>query len=480
MKRYLLTLLVCILLLPALTYAQTEKAKYIFFFIGDGMGMGHVNTAETYNRDVLGATEPMLMIRFPYAGQVRTYSANSPITDSAAAATALATGEKTNNYMIAVGPDSTLYQSIANDLRQAGYRIGIASSVAGDDATPACFYALAYNRSDKYVIAPQAAKSHFSFLGAPVWKGMYDKDGKLNGWQNLMQACMYTIYHDPDSLISLPIDQVPYKSLLLAANPQGHQIGYTIDSIPTALTLPQMTRAALHQLEGSLSRDSLPQGFFLMVEAGNIDWAAHANDGGTVIKEILNFQQAIDVAYQFYLQYPEETLIVVTADHDTGGMTLGCRENRHPDLSLVDWQRISKDRFSDYCKARHAEGNAFTWPQMRKFLAEKLGFFSAVTITPEEETALQESFKKIFIENKGVDEKTLYNDFNRYAVEVYNLLNIKMGIGWTTPNHTGNPVPVYAIGAGAEAFGRNINNTEIPKLILKAACVKHVKIPVFK
>ena len=153
-------------------------------------------------------------------------------------------------------------------------------------------------------------------------------------------------------------------------------------------------------------------------------------------------------------------------------MALGRRENREPDLSLADYQRISKDRFSDYCKARYKEGAKFTWPMMRTFLAENLGFFGKVEVTAEQEARLKDDFEKIFHQGQGRDEKTLYNDFNQFAVQVYDLLNVKLGIGWTTTNHTGNPVPVYAVGVGAENFGHNIDNTEIPMLILKAAGVK--------
>lgn len=470
MRRHLVLVTLC-LLLPAMMSA-VGKAKYIFYFIGDGMGMGHVHAAEAYNRMVLGNSDPLLMLTFPYGGQVRTHSANHPITDSAAAGTALATGEKTNNYMVAVTPDSMPITSIAYSLRSAGYRVGIASSVFGDDATPGAFYANAHNRKDRREIVSQIARSHFTFFGFPMFKGTVDKDGNPDRkWYDLMAQTMFTITHNADSLASAPIP--PYKAILLAEKPYGAQLGYTIDSLPDAMTLQQITSVGLHQLYSRT--DSLNPGFFFMIEGGNIDWAAHANDGGAAIKEVVNFQKAIDVAYQFYLQHPDETLIVITADHDTGGMALGRADNRNPDLRLADFQRISKDRFSDYCKARYAEGSAFTWPMMREFLHENLGFFGQVSISEKEEKELKEGFKKVFSKRKGRDQKTLYNDFNEYAVQVFNIFNKKLGIGWISNNHTGNPVPVYAIGAGAEEFGRNMDNTEIPMLILKAADVEKAR-----
>jgi alkaline phosphatase len=450
-------------LLSVITLFAGAQAKYIFYFIGDGMGMGHVNATETYNRDILQSQDPLLMLTFPVASQVRTFSASHPITDSAAAGTALSTGSKTVNYRIGMSPDSLNLYSISTDFLNHGYAIGIASTVAGDDATPGAFYAHALDRKMKYTLAPYAATSGASFLAAPVWRGMFDKDGKLNDWRDSMKKAGYTLLDGYSEFTSLK--KMPNKSLLLSTNPQGDQVGFTIDSIAGALTLAQITEAGIKQLTAADKGD----GFFFMVEAGNIDWAAHANDGGAVIKEILNFQQAISKAYDFYLAHPDETLIVITADHDTGGMALGRKENRNPNLALIDYQHISKDRFSDYCKALLAEGKTMTWEEMKDFLSQNLGFFGVVKVSPQQEAELHEAFNAAFINRNTEDEKGLYNSFNHFAVKTYDILNQALGIGWTTTNHTGNFVPLYAVGCGASLFTHNLNNTEIPMLILKAA-----------
>lgn len=108
----------------------SAQAKYVFFFIGDGMGMGHVNAAEYYNRLVLGNDQPLLMMQFPVASYALTYSASSKITDSAAAGTALSTGNKTKNGMIAMNPDTMEVVSIARKLKDEGWGVGILSSNA--------------------------------------------------------------------------------------------------------------------------------------------------------------------------------------------------------------------------------------------------------------------------------------------------------------------------------------------------------------
>lgn len=466
-KLYKKLCVVTLLILSICTAVSANaKAKYIFYFIGDGMGMGHVNTTQTYVRDVLHGS-PLLMTTFPVASQVMTFSANSPITDSAAGGTALSTGFKTKNNMVGMNPDTVPIYSISRDFLNAGFAVGVASSVYGDDATPSAFYAHSAKRGDRYVVARQALGSGISFLGAPVFKGMTDDKGKPTSWISDMQADGYSIAEGYEAYTRLGADAT--KVLMLAENPQGMQVGYTIDSIPGAMTVQELTQACLDRMQ-KVRGDN---GFFMMVEDGNIDWGAHANDGGTVIKEVLNFQNAIDIAYRFYLEHPEETLIVITADHDTGGMALGRKDNpKSPRLSLADYQKISKDRFSDMWRERLAKGENVTWEEMKAFLNENLGFWGVTDITEEEEAALKKDFNATFISRDGKDEKTLYNDFSSFSVRVYDIFNRKLGIGFTSPSHTANFVPLYALGEGSALFTGCLDNTEVPALILKAAGLK--------
>lgn len=121
--------------------AWAQAPKYIFLYIGDGMGMGPVNTAQTYNRTILRADKPLTMMQMPVVGWCTTYSASADITDSAAAGTALSTGYKTKNGMLGQNPDSVAVESMALKLKRMGYGVGIATTVAADDATPGAFYA---------------------------------------------------------------------------------------------------------------------------------------------------------------------------------------------------------------------------------------------------------------------------------------------------------------------------------------------------
>lgn len=439
-------------------------ARYIFYFIGDGMGLGHVNATEIYNRDVLKNHQPILMMSFPVASQARSYSASSPITDSAAAGTALASGHKTCNYMVGVTPDTVPVNSIAVDFMDAGYAVGVGTTVQADDATPAAWYAHAANRSMKETIAPQAAESGLTFLAGGGFKLGGKDSGEFSKFLSTMKKAGYETVEGNKAFNDLKLKgKFPRKVMLYSDNPTWGQVGYTIDSIPGAMTCADITEACLHTLK-SIN----PSRFMMMIEGGNIDWAAHANDGGGVIKEILNFQDAINVAYQFYLRHPEETLIVVTADHDTGGMAYG-RQGKNFNIGYADAQKISKDRFGELTRDWGVNTSNPSWEEMEKMLREKLGFWDIVPLTDEETSELKKLFDDTFISKKSKDEKTLYQTFNAFTAKAFDILNSHMGIGWTTTSHAGNFVPVYAIGANAELFTGSLNNTDIPLLIKRAA-----------
>ncbi|MDE6333252.1 MAG: alkaline phosphatase, partial [Muribaculaceae bacterium] len=128
-------------LCAAISATADETPRYIFYFIGDGMGLNPVMTAQAYNRDVLKNDKPLHMLQFPVASWAMTYSANAPITDSAAAGTALSTGTKTKNGMVGMNPDSVSVTSVARKLKDLGWGVGVVTSVAADDATPSAFYA---------------------------------------------------------------------------------------------------------------------------------------------------------------------------------------------------------------------------------------------------------------------------------------------------------------------------------------------------
>lgn len=462
MSRFRNLILGTSVILGAASMAASETPRYIFYFIGDGMGMGHVLAAQTYNRLILGNSDPLLMMKFPVSGVITTYS-TSPVTDSAAAGTALATGSKTKNGMLGMNADTVAVTSVAARLFEKGYGVGLVTSVPPDDATPGAFYAHVPNRRQFYDITIDAAKSGYQFLAGSCLRGTTGQDGKPNDLLEILKQYNVTYAQGETAAREAVTERV------LMVNPdsiEDIQIGYTIDSIPGALNLPAMTQTCLdHLLKWT------PSSFFMMVEGGNIDYAGHANDGGAAIKEVINFNQALKIAYDFYNRHPDETLIVVTADHDTGGLAIGTNftgYNMQP--QYIDSQKISKDRFNEECKAILRSKRIFTWDDMKELLSRQLGFWTSVPVTQQQTEMLEEKFRRTFELQNSEDQHTLYQNFNEFSTAVFKVFNDICGIGWVSYNHTGNYVPVYAVGIGAQEFDGIHDNTDIPSLIRKIAC----------
>ncbi len=446
--------------------ALAAPPKYIFYFIGDGMGMGHTMATETYNRTVLGNDDKILMMQFPVSSFAMTYSYQNPITDSAAAGTALSTGHKTSNGMLGMNPDTVAVVSIARELKDNGYGVAIASSVTINDATPAAFYAHQPKRSMFYEIGKDMAASNYDFFAGPGIKGTEDSNGNPTDLLDILTKNGYTIVRGVENM-----PQAKDKKKIILFDKEGRSvssIGFTIDSVPDALTLPEITRQSIAHM-----KKVSPDAFFMMIEGGNIDYAGHANDGGTAIKEILKFNEALREAYNFYLQHPEETLIVVTADHDTGGMTTGVEKGpKKVNFKNIDYQKVSKDAFSNMCKEMIKTGKEVEWSWMKKYLMDNFGLYTYIPVSKEQNEDLIEEFEKTFKYHASKDKQTLYNSFNEFVEEIFEILDHTTGFGWTTPSHTGNPVPVFAVGNGAEEFRNVNNNIDIPDKIRKITGLK--------
>lgn len=455
-KYFTIAALVC-----ALT-ATAATPRYIFYFIGDGMGPGHVMAAQHYNRYALGNDSPLLMMQLPLGGIITTYSASSTVTDSAAAGTALATGEKTGNGMLGMRRDSTALMSVAELLHGNGWGVGLVTTVAPDDATPGAFYAHVPNRNRYTEIGKQAADCGYEFIAGSKWRGMTDRKGNKT---DLEEYFLSTPELDCVTTTEAARASEKRRIFLTSENPlNDSNVGFTIDSIAGTLQLPDMTRTCIdHLMKVS------PDRFFMMVEGGNIDHVGHANDGGTVAVEIYNFNEALAEAYKFYESHPEETLIIVTADHDTGGMSVG---NRHVGYTshaeLVPHQSMSKDRFSYIIKEMLRNGDHPTWDEFKELVKGATGLWGAIDVKEGQEKEIEEVFTATFSRSGNIaDEKTLYASYNGLASEVWRVLNDIQGFGWTTGGHSGNPVPVFAIGEGLEPLATFGDNTAIAPLLIK-------------
>ncbi len=460
------------LLLAASGAVYGASPKYVFYFIGDGMGVGQVQALRTYYKNTGDADRDLQhFYQFPVAGIMTTYSADNDITDSAAAGTALACGTKTRNGMLGMDADTVALTSIAYRMKQAGRGVAVMSSVGLDDATPGSFYAFRPNRGQYYEIARQGAASNFDFLAGAYFRDPYGVRANTRG--NVFaeyEANGYMIVRGKEGYEEAVKADARRVLWLDADTTSENTIDYAIDARGKDMTLPQMVAAGIDFLY-----KHYPKGFFMMAEGGAIDHLAHGNDAAGVIRETKEFDAAIREAFEFYSRHPKETLIIVTADHETGGLGMGVNGSRKPLMEYVAGVQVSKNCFGDaFRRSVKVAGEQVSWSDARKVLAEQLGLGTTIALTAGEEGHLMQVFQETVINKRGKGEHTLYADFDGFTAEVFKLYSRKLGVGWTTNHHTGNPVPLFAIGAGADKFVKVgwLDNTDIPRLIGEACRVK--------
>ena len=459
----------CLLLFIAVATSAGQKAKYVFYFIGDGMGVNQVNAAETY----LGAMQGRIGISelcfpsFPYTALVNTQSATNGVTDSAAGGTALASGNKTKNGALGVLKDlNTPVSCIADWAREAGAAVGISTSVSIDHATPAAFYAHVGSRGEAYQIGLQLVNSSNDFYAG---SDFLKPDNPQAGGPDLYQQASdkgFTVargYKDYQKKAK-KAERMILLQTEAASKQDRYSLPYAIDRGKDDLNLSDITRAAIHFLT---QKQDKKDGFFLMVEGGKIDWACHANDFA-FIPELIDMDNAVKVAYEFYRQHPDETLIVVTADHETGGLVLG-RGKYELHMDVIGHQRISIERLGKELHKLHDKyGDRYTWDVCKNFLTENFGFWDKVKLTDRQTARLEKAFQNIAA-NRGSVTKTLYQMDDELADAVRKIEAECAMVGWMSDGHSNGYVPCFAIGAGAEQFQGRIDNTEISKRMAKAA-----------
>lgn len=281
------------------------EVRNVIFCIGDGMGFEHVAVARHYAE----RTQKLWMDLLPVRGQVSTHSANRKVTDSAAGGTALACGIKTNNGMIGMNPDEVAYSSILEVLDQKGWRTGLVVTSQVSHATPASFAAHIDSRNKQKEIAIQEIA--IRECGNRV-------DILLGGGRK---------YWDDEALVQAISDgyQVIETREQMAELRSAPVIGLFADDGMTTFSpepkLDEMAQCAIDLLSTKSEDWFSPEPkFFLMIEGSQIDWAAHANDADRVVRQTLLFDTAVRVALEFAAR-DGHTLVIVTADHETGGLS---------------------------------------------------------------------------------------------------------------------------------------------------------------
>ncbi|MDR1732679.1 MAG: alkaline phosphatase [Synergistaceae bacterium] len=317
-NRVLRKFLAAAILLVLLAAPRAEAgARYVFLFIGDGMGPVQRESAQLYLRGRLEAEgnpdasqATLVMNTLPAQGLIHTNNIEGKLTDSAAAGTALATGHKTQNGAISKNTETgELFDSIAVKARRRGMKVGIVTSSYIVDATPAVFYGHASHRSEYYLLGKQLSDSDFEYFGGGSFRDLSGPDGDL---RDIARSKGYALTGSATESGSGAGKIFFVHPNLSTFNPGC--MPYVIDGAEGP-SLADFVRYGIRLLDS-------PAGFFLMTEGGRIDHACHSNDGAAAILETLAFDEAIKAAVDFMNTRPAETLIVVTSDHETGGMTL--------------------------------------------------------------------------------------------------------------------------------------------------------------
>jgi len=489
---------------------QVGRAKYVFFFIGDGMASPQVNVTEatlamsdleraeavqTVSQGLAKTigVESLNMSQFPVIGSATTHAEDRYITGSAASATAMSAGEKTTIGTIAMkGDHSADLKTMAEMARDKGMGVGIVSSVSIDHATPAAFYAHATTRNHYNYIAAQMASSEFDYFAGGYAKGDWEKyraaDRNPDGHTaadipTVMEEAGFTIAEDRASLQSAVAEGG--KVWAYTGYDGSGALVYAIDRPESDVSLAEFTQAGIDLLKDK------EEGFFMMIEGGKVDWALHANDAVAAIGDMIAFDEAVGKAIAFYNENPDSTLIVITGDHECGGMSIGAGGTQYENnFALLQHQKVSYEKFdaimSDMIPADSAElatlladsaDLADLYSDVKDSIEKYFGLGNseldeALALSEFEEKRLNGAFHyALGVDNGNTDDENYlnYGGYNPVSVTVTHILNEKAGLAFTSYQHTAVPVPVYALGAGATTFNGNYDNTDIAKKIIAAA-----------
>ncbi len=449
--------------------ASDAPPKYIFLFIGDGMSYAQIQTTQYYKGSDRGdiAASPLNFMQFPVTGTVTNYNIDSIIPDSASAGTSIACGVKTKNGMLGQTANGTSVPNIAELLKADGKKIGIVSSVTLNNATPAAFYAHSDARSDYEDITQQMATSGFDyFAGGAIYTKA--EDDSISKDYSVFEQQGYTVADTKEEISALGSS----SGKVYAVSPALANLGaipFVIDAKEDDLALADFVAKGIEVLDND-------NGFFMMCESGKIDWACHANDAASVVQEMRDFEDAIQQAVDFAAAHQGETLILVTADHETGGMSLGYTTTQYSThLKLLGGQKISYSLFKDLLADMISEDPDLELSGVLPAIGEYFGLYTqssadkaankALVLSDYEYSLLKKAFSES-IKSSGSNTDSdqmelLYGGYDPLTTALTRILNNKAGIGWATFYHTALPLPVYASGAGAEAFAGSYDNTDI-------------------
>ncbi len=419
--------------------AQQPSPKYVFIFLADGAGTAQLEITRLYSRHIhqAGMTLTDKIMKEGHLGLITTHSADSLVTDSAAAGTALASGCKAKNKAISICQDGKVPKTVLEIARDKGMRIGLVTNAAIYDASPAAFAGHVSDRNEFGSLLDQYLKFEPSLLlggGRDQFiprgqRGSGRKDN--NDIIGLFKQKGYTYISNKKEL-----EETRATKLLGLFSLQDMSFELDRDK-EIEPSLSDMTAATIRALE----KDNR-NGFAVFIEDENTDTAGHLSDVASVIHDFREFDRAVALAYEFYQQHPRETLMLVTSDHETGGLNFVGRASPE-DLKKIQAIDISLS------KAMEILGKNPAPDAVDRLLAEH---FKGFVLPPEFKEAIvkKRAFPPLFPSNTA-------------AGVLGAMVAGQTHLHWSTSGHTNQPVFVGALGAGAERFRGYQDNTDFAR-----------------
>lgn len=464
----------------------SKAPKYVFMFIGDGMSYPQIQSTSDYlgaleDEDyfmaepslddnegaILDGPEYLNFMNFEVTGSAVTYDSNSFAPDSASTATSLSTGKKTYSGTINMDETGTVsYETITEKVHdQLGMKVGIISSVNLNHATPAAYYAHQASRNNYYEIGVELVESDFEYFAGGGLKKVtgYDSENPEENLYDLAAENGYKVVMTQEEAEQVSAEDE--KVIIIDENlADSDAMAYEIDRTEDMWSLADYVEKGIEVLDNE-------NGFFMMCEGGKVDWACHANDAASTVQDTVALADAVQVAIDFAEEHSDETLIIVTGDHETGGLTIGFAGTDYDTyLTLLESQKISFAKYdSDYVAAY--KENKTSFEDVLKDIEELFGLKvegeegDKLVLTDYEIEQLKVAYEKSVNEKEtGEDaqlEYVMYGTYEPLSVTITHILNNKSGVSFTSYSHTGLPVAVLADGVNAEVFDGYYDNTEV-------------------
>lgn len=399
----ILVLSILLTIVNPIAYAESNSRnpKSIILLIGDGMGQAHISLARYYksgqlHMDDMPVSSTMSTSPLPNEEKI--------VTDSAAAGTAISTGHKTYNGYLGVDKDKKALETILEKSKKAKKSTGLVTTTRLTHATPAAFASHNPDRNDEENIAKEMLNNNVDVL--------------LGGGKNYFNKLITKAEDKSYSYVDNPKDLMESKSEKLLGLFANSHLDYEIDRNKDQPSLANMTKKSLELLSNN------PNGLFLMVEGGRIDHSSHNNDPATTAREVLAFDLAVKEALDF-AKKDKNTLVIVTADHETGGLSIGANGNYDFKPEILKEQKISLEKL------------------------EKLDNI------------------KDKLDLLGVNLKL--DKIQENKIEIFkNKINNLSQTGWTTDAHTAIDVPIKAYGPSSNNYTKHMDNTDLNKKMLES------------